>query len=54
MKIKETENNMKSVFARPYEGEIEYEMTKQMAKQILVKHIMVVTKVEVLALSETI
>ena len=29
------ENESKTVYAKPFEGEIEYEMTKQMAKEIL-------------------
>lgn len=35
MKIKITENESKSVWSKPYYGGIEYEMTKEMAKQIL-------------------
>ena len=34
-KNKNTEPESKSVWAKPYEGEIEYEMSKEMAKQIL-------------------
>lgn len=34
-KIKNVENNTKSVSQKPYEGNIEYEMNKEMAKQIL-------------------
>ena len=29
------ENNSTSVMAKPFEGDIEYEMTKELAKQIL-------------------
>ena len=34
-KNKNIEPESKSVWAKPYEGEIEYEMSKEMAKQIL-------------------
>lgn len=34
-KNKNIENNSKTVPCKPYEGDIEYEMTKEMAKQIL-------------------
>ena len=34
-KNKNVENNTKSVSPKPYEGNIEYEMNKEMAKQIL-------------------
>ena len=32
---KQKENESKSVWAKPYEGAVEYEMSKQMAKEIL-------------------
>ena len=32
---KDIENNTKSVWAKPFYGEIEYEMPKELAKQIL-------------------
>ena len=34
-KIKNVENNSKTVSPKPFEGDIEYEMNKEMAKQIL-------------------
>lgn len=34
-KVKNQENNSKTVSPKPYEGNIEYEMNKEMAKQIL-------------------
>ena len=34
-KTKNQENESMTVWAKPYEGGIEYEMTKEMAKQIL-------------------
>lgn len=32
---KNNENASKTVYARPFEGDVEYEMSKEMAKQIL-------------------
>ena len=32
---KNSENTSKTIYARPFEGDVEYEMSKEMAKQIL-------------------
>jgi signal recognition particle GTPase len=34
-KIKNVENESKTVSPKPFEGDVEYEMSKEMAKQIL-------------------
>lgn len=34
-KVKNQENESKTVWAKPFEGGIEYEMSKELAKQIL-------------------